>query len=314
MRPRVLQNSRIALPAIEAELFDAFDVHPLWKDADPASFLQAHGRQFTGMVTGSLKGADAGLIEALPSLQVICNYGVGYDRIDLAAAKRRGVAVSNTPDVLTDCVADLAFGLLIDVARGITAADRFVRRGGWQPGAAFPLTRKVTGKRLGILGLGRIGRAIAERSAGFAMDVRYHSRTPAQGARWAYEGSLTALAEWADFLVVACAGGPSTHHLVTADVLAALGPEGFLINISRGTVVDEAALVLALVDERLGGAALDVFEREPAVPEALLPLDRVVLAPHMASGTHETRQAMGRLMLDNLRSWYAHGKLLTPVQ
>ena len=238
----------------------------------------------------------------------------GYDKVDVAAAKRRGIAVSNTPDVLTDCVADLAFGLLIDVARGITAADRFVRRGDWQPGAAFPLTRKVSGKRVGIVGLGRIGRAIAERASGFTMDVRYHSRTPAPKVGWTYEGSLTALAEWADFLVIACAGGPSTHHLVSAEVLAALGPEGYLVNISRGTVVDEQALVAALVERRIAGAALDVFAQEPAVPAALLGMDHVVLAPHMASGTQETRLAMGRLMIDNLRSWYAQGTLLTPIQ
>jgi lactate dehydrogenase-like 2-hydroxyacid dehydrogenase len=313
MKPRILQNSRF-VPAVESELYESFDAHPLWKETDRSSFLRAHGGEFTAVVTGSLAGADEVLIGSLPSLKAICVYGVGYDRVDVDAARRRGVVVSNTPDVLTDCVADMAFGMLVDVARGIAAADRFVRRGEWRPGASFPLTRKVNKKRIGILGLGRIGRAIAERAAGFAMDVRYHSRAPAGDVHWTFEASLPALAGWADFLVVACAGGPATHHLVSADVLAALGPEGFLVNVSRGTVVDEQALVKALIERRIGGAALDVFQHEPAVPPALLSLDNVVLSPHMASGTLETRLAMGRLMLDNLRSWYAEGKLLTPVQ
>ncbi|HSH91138.1 MAG TPA: 2-hydroxyacid dehydrogenase [Ramlibacter sp.] len=312
MKPRVLQNSRM-LPAVEAELLEAFDLHPLWKETDPAGFLARHGAEFTGVVTGSMTGASGALMRALPSLQVIANYGVGYDKIDLDAARQRGVAVSNTPDVLTDCVADAAFGLVLDVARGLSAADRFVRRGDWRPGVMFPLSRRVTGKRLGIIGLGRIGQAIAERSTGFSMEVRYHSRRPVPDARWTYEKSLSSLAEWSDFLVVACAGGAATHHLVSADVLSALGLKGFLVNIARGSVVDEHALVAALVEKRIAGAGLDVFEHEPSVPKELLALDNVVLLPHMASGTHETRMAMGRLMIDNLRSWYAHGKLLTPV-
>ena len=210
-------------------------------------------------------------------------------------------------------MADFAFGLLIDVARGVAAADRFVRQGHWRPGSTFPLTTRVARKRLGVLGLGRIGQGIAQRASGFGMEVRYHSRRPLEGAAWAYEGSLVALAAWADFLVVACAGGPATHHLVSADVLAALGPKGFIVNIARGTVIDEQALVAALMDQSIAGAGLDVFENEPAVPPELLAMDNVVLAPHTASGTHETRMEMGRLMLDNLRSWYRDGKLLTPI-
>jgi lactate dehydrogenase-like 2-hydroxyacid dehydrogenase len=312
MKPRVLQLSRF-LPETEAELAQEFDIHPLWNEADPAAFLATHGAQFTAVVTGSLTGVSTAVIDALPRLQVISNYGVGYEKIDVATARRRGVAVGTTPDVLTDCVADLAFGLLIDVARKLSAADGFVRRGDWRPGSAFPLTTRVSGKRLGILGLGRIGQAIAQRSTGFAMQVRYHSRRSVPDAPWQHEASLLALAEWADFLVVACAGGAATHHLVSADVLAALGPRGFIINIARGSIIDEKALVAALSDRRIAGAGLDVFEFEPAVPAELLALPGVVLAPHVGSGTHETRLAMGSLMIDNLRHWYAQGKLLTPV-
>ncbi|HWI80281.1 MAG TPA: 2-hydroxyacid dehydrogenase [Ramlibacter sp.] len=312
MKPRVLQLSRFPLP-IEAELAQDFDVHPLWQEPDRAAFLARHGAEFTGVATGSLTGVSTAVMDALPHLQVISNYGVGYEKTDVDAARRRGVAMATTPDVLTDCVADLAFGLLIDVARNLSTADRFVRRGDWKPGSAFPLTTRVSGKRLGILGLGRIGQAIAQRSAGFEMEVRYHSRRPVPDARWKYEGSLAALAEWADFLVVACAGGEATRHLVSADVLAALGPQGFIINIARGSIIDENALVAALAQGRIAGAGLDVFEFEPAVPSELLELPNVVLAPHMGSGTQETRLAMGRLMVDNLRHWYREGKLLTPV-
>jgi lactate dehydrogenase-like 2-hydroxyacid dehydrogenase len=310
-KPRLLQHGRL-MPALETQLAAEFDVHSLWKEADPAAFLAAHGAEFAGLVTSVRAGADAALIDALPALQVIANFGVGYETVDVEAAKRRGVVVSNTPDVLNDCVADLAFGLLIDAVRGISAGDRFVRRGEW-PRNTFPLTTRVSGKRLGMLGLGRIGQAIARRSAGFDMEVRYHSRRPVAGVSWACEASAAALAEWADFLVVACAGGPATRHLVSAQVLAALGPQGFLVNISRGTVVDERALVDALANKRIAGAALDVFENEPNVPDEMLSMDNVVLLPHIASGTHETRRAMGDLVLSNLRSYFTRGRLETPV-
>jgi lactate dehydrogenase-like 2-hydroxyacid dehydrogenase len=313
MKPRVLQISRFT-PAIEGALYEEFEVHPLWKEPDAGSFLREHGAEFKAAVTGSLAGAPNSLIEWLPNLRVICNYGVGYDRIDLDTVRTRNIAVSNTPDVLTDCVADFAFALLLGVARGVSASDRFVRGGQWRAGSSFPLTTRVARKRLGVLGLGRIGQGIAARGAGFSMDIRYHSRRPVVGTSYAYEPSPVALAEWADFLVVACAGGPATHHLVSAEVLRALGPAGFIVNISRGTVVDEDALVAALLQKRIAGAGLDVFEHEPNVPAELLALENVVLAPHTASGTYETRMGMGELMLENLRSWYREGKLVTPVE
>lgn len=311
MKPRILQKGAY-MPALETALQHHFEVHQLWKETDQPAFLAAHGSAFAGLATSARWGADAALIAALPNLKVISSFGVGYDTIDLAAAARRGIPVSNTPDVLNDCVADIAFGLLIDVARGLSASDRFLRRGDWQRGA-FALQTRVSGKRLGILGLGRIGRAIAKRASGFDMEVRYHNRRRAEEVSFGYEASLIELALWADFLVVASAGGPETRHLVSKAVIAALGADGFLINIARGSVVDEAALADALINKRIAGAALDVFENEPHVPEALLALDNVVLLPHIASGTNETRQAMADLTLANLRSFFDDGRLLTPV-
>jgi lactate dehydrogenase-like 2-hydroxyacid dehydrogenase len=312
MKPRILQVNRL-LPSLEKKLNEAFDVEILSAHADPSAFLAAHGAGFDGIATSARFGADARLIESLPRLKVIGSFGVGYDTIDLDAAKRRGVAVSNTPDVLNDCVADIAFGLVIDVARGLSASDRFVRRGDWRAGA-FPLQTRVNGKRLGIVGLGRIGRVIARRASGFDMDIRYHNRRALNDVPFVYEPSLAALAQWSDFLVIASAGGAGTRHLISADIIEALGPAGFLINISRGSVIDETALVDALAAKRLAGAGLDVFEHEPNVPEALLALDNVVLLPHIASGTHETREAMGDLTFDNLRHFFASGQLLTPVR
>ena len=311
MKPPLLQLGRLN-PVLEASLAEEFDTHPLWREADPTAFLAQHGGEFVGIVTSAPVGADAAMIDALPALKVIASHGVGFDTIDLDAAKRRGVAVSITPDVLTNCVADLGFALVIDAARSLTAADRFVRRGDWKR-EKFPLATRVTGKRLGILGLGRIGRTVAKRSAGFDMEVRYHGRRAIPDVPYGFEPSLAELARWADFLVIASAGGPETRHLINAEILAALGPKGFLINIARGTVVDEAALVDALVNKRIAGAGLDVFENEPNVPEALLSLDNVVLLPHIASATHETRQAMADLVMANLRSFFSEGKLVTPI-
>jgi lactate dehydrogenase-like 2-hydroxyacid dehydrogenase len=311
MKPRILQIGRL-MPSLENALANEFDVHLLTNEAEPKPFLAKHGADFVGVATSARFGADAALIDALPNLKVIGNFGVGFDTIDLDAARRRGVAVSNTPDVLTDCVADLAIGLLIDVARGISASDRFVRRGDWLRGQ-FPLATRVSGKKLGIVGLGRIGRAIAKRATGFDMEIRYHDRAPIEGIAHGFESSLIALARWADFVVVAAAGGAQTRKLVSREVIAALGDRSFLINISRGSVIDEAALVDALTHKRIAGAALDVFEDEPNVPAALFALDNVVVLPHIASATHETRQAMADLVLENLRAFFRDGKLLTPV-
>lgn len=310
MKKPILQNGRL-LPALESRLAEEFDMHGLWNEADPQAFLQKHGERFAGLVTSAPVGAPAELIRALPKLEVISSFGVGFDKIDLDAAKRSGIRVGYTPDVLNDCVADLAFGLLIDAARGISAADRFVRKGGWLK-ERYPVTTRVSKKKLGIVGLGRIGQAIAKRASGFDMEIAYTNRTPADVPH-RFESSLTALAAWADFLVVAVSGGPSTRGLISREVLAALGPSGFLVNVSRGTVVDEQALVEALASKTIAGAGLDVFENEPHVPPALLDLDNVVLLPHVASGTAETRKAMGDLVLANLHAYFSTGELVTPL-
>ncbi|WP_354677221.1 2-hydroxyacid dehydrogenase [Cupriavidus plantarum] len=308
MKPRLLQHGRLP-EHIEARLAEHFDVHPFWAETDPAGFLAKHGADFVALTARAATGVDAATIAALPSLRVISSFGVGLDKIDLDAARARGIAVGYTPDVLNDCVADTAWALLMDAARQVSAADRYVRRGEW-PKAAYPLTTRVSGKRLGIVGLGRIGHVIARRSSGFDMEVRYFGRKAQEGVSYGFEPSIEALARWADFLVLATSGGPSTKHLVSASVLEALGPKGYLINIARGTVVDEAALIDALSNKRIAGAGLDVFENEPHVPEALYKLDNVVLLPHVASGTHETRRAMADLVFDNLQAFFETGKVL----
>lgn len=311
MTAHILQTGPLS-PKLDAELAAHFHVHPLWREADPAAFLREHGARFTGIATSAPVGASTELIAALPALKVISCRGVGLDRIDLAAAQARGIAVSGTFGVLSDCVADLAFGLVIDVARRLSAADRFVREGRWLK-EKYPMTRRVSGKRLGIVGLGQIGRAIAKRAGGFDMEVRYHNRSPVADAPYGYEASLESLARWADFLVVAVAGGAGTRHLISQPVLQALGPNGFLINVARGSVVDEDALVAALTGKTIAGAGLDVFADEPRVPEALLTLDNVVLLPHMASGTVETRTGMEDLVLANLKAFFDTGEVLTPA-
>ena len=311
MKPRVLQNARFT-PAMEDRLAEQFDVHRLWIEADVGAFLAQHGDEFVAVVTNGAVGVDAALIDALPSLRLIASRGVGFDRIDLAAARQRNVAVSNTPGVLNDCVADLAIGALLAVARNVCSADRFVRRGDWLNGR-FPMSTRVSGKRLGILGLGRIGRTVARRASGFDMAIRYHNRQPAADVVYGYEASVVELARWADFLVITAAGGPATHHLVSAEVIDALGEQGFLVNVSRGSVVDQQALVCALSNRRLGGAALDVYDDEPNVPPELLALDNVVLLPHIASSTNETFAEMENLVLANMRQFFSNGSLLTPL-
>ena len=303
-RTSVLQIGPL-MPALEAALREQHDVlsaQPVTAEAPLADMADA--ARVTAVVTSAPVGVPAAWLTQLPALKVVSSFGVGLDRLPLDAARASGLPVGYTPDVLNDCVADLAMGLLIDGARRIAAADRFVRRGDWLNGR-YPLTTRVSGKRLGIVGLGRIGQAVARRAAGFDMAIAYTNRRPAEGVAWRHEPSLTALAQWADFLVLTVAGGAGTRHLVNAEVLRALGPKGLLVNVARGSVVDEAALVVSLQSGELGGAALDVFDDEPRVPAELLAMENVVLAPHMASGTHDTRQAMADLCLANLRAGLA---------
>jgi lactate dehydrogenase-like 2-hydroxyacid dehydrogenase len=309
--PRVLQNEPL-VPWLEEELARNHEVSQIHKQGDRAAFLAEQGASFDALVTSARFGADKQLLDALPNIRVISSFGVGYDTIDLATTRERGIPVGYTPDVLNDCVADTAFGLVIDVARRFSEADRFTRRGAWLK-FAFPLATKVSGKRLGIVGLGRIGRVVARRASGFDMEVRYHNRRRVADVPYAYEPTLKGLAQWADFLVIVSAGGDATRHLVDAEILDALGPQGFLVNVSRGSVIDEQALVRALRDKRIAGAGLDVYEDEPRAPPALFDLDNVVLLPHIASATNETRRAMAERVIENLDTFFATGRVPVAV-
>jgi lactate dehydrogenase-like 2-hydroxyacid dehydrogenase len=282
-------------------------------DDSRQAFLAEHGASVTAVVTSGRTGVDAELMAELPHLGAIVHFGVGYDTTDVDEAARRGIGVSNTPDVLTDCVADTAVGLLIDTLRGFSAADRFVRAGRWPREGNVPLARKVSGSRVGIIGLGRIGAAIADRLVGFGCDIGYHNRNQVPDSPYRYATSAALLAASVDVLVVAAAGGEGTRHLVDREVLEALGRNGFLINVARGSVVDEVALVEMLTTGRLAGAGLDVFADEPLVPAELFDLDNVVLLPHVGSGTTATRAAMEALTLANLDDYLTRGTLTTPV-
>lgn len=311
-RARILQVGTLG-EETDATLQAQYDVLRLWETPAGIDGLAGRAAGITAVVTSVRHGCKADLIARLPELRAICSWGVGYETIDVAAARARGIAVSNTPEVLDDCVADLAWALLLAAARRTSVADRYVKTGQWRSIGAFPLSTRVSGKRMGILGLGRIGEAIARRGSGFGMEIGYHNRRPRAGVPYRYVDSLVELARWADFLVVACEGGPATRHLVSAEVLDALGPQGIVINIARGSVIDEAAMVRALAEGRLGGAGLDVLEHEPAVPPELLGMDQVALTPHVGSATHETRREMAQLVLDNLASFLAGRGLLTPI-
>jgi len=253
-------------------------------------------------------------MDALPNLGLIANFGVGYDAIDVAAASQRGIKVTNTPDVLNDDVADLAVGMLLAATRRIPQADAYTRAGRWAREGAYPLLRKASGKRAGIVGLGRIGRAIADRLAAFHMQISYTSRAPKDvPAGWTHYSDPAEMAAQVDYLVIALAGGPETAGLVTRQALEALGPEGMLVNISRGTTVDEEAMIELLQSGKLGFAALDVFLNEPDPDPRFLELENVLLQPHQASATVETRQAMGQLQRDNIAAFFAGQTLKTPV-
>jgi hydroxypyruvate reductase len=310
MKPDIVLTIPIYASAV-AQLDDAFTVHRLWQAKHHAAFFAEIGDRARAIVTGAYP-VTAELIDALPKTEIIATQSVGLDHIDLKAATARGIAVTNTPDVLTDDVADLGMALLLAVARRIVVGDRHVRHGLWLK-SALPLASKVGGTTLGILGLGRIGLAIARRAEAFGMTVVYHGPRPKADVPYRYDADLAAMARASDYLMVSCPGGAATRHLVTADVLAALGPAGVVINVARGSVIDEDAMVKLLVEGKLGGAGLDVFADEPRVPEALVTLDNVVLQPHVGSATHATRGAMGQLVVDNLKAHFAGRPLLTPV-
>jgi len=300
-------------PIFDAELAARYEIPRLPDGPRRAEFLAEHAADVRVVVTWGGPGVDAGTIAALPNLEAIVNNGAGVDAIDLDAAKRRGIGVSNTPDVLSDTVADTALGLILMTLRRFGAADRYVRAGLWSQDGPFPYARDVSGLQVGILGLGRIGSAIATRLLGFDCAIAYHNRRPIDGSPYRYAASPVELAETVDVLVVATTGDHETRNLVDRAVLQALGPEGYLINIARGSVVDQDALVELLVGGGLAGAGLDVFVDEPNVPAELLALDNVVLFPHIGSATTRTRRAMALLAIRNLDSYLSTGELVTPV-
>jgi lactate dehydrogenase-like 2-hydroxyacid dehydrogenase len=271
----------------------------------------ARAADIRAIVTRSNQEVAAALVERLPKLEIIATNGVGYDLIPLGLAARRGIVVTNTPDVLNAAVAELCVGALLSLMRRLPQADRHVREGRWSA-ANFPLTASLAGKRVGIAGLGRIGKDIARRLAPFGVELAYHGRSDQQLA-WRFEPDLAALARDADILILAAPGSPGTARMVDARVLDALGPQGYLVNIARGSLVDQDALLDALAQNRIAGAALDVFDNEPDIDARFFGLENVLLLPHIGSATVETRAAMAGLMLDNLRSWFEGGRVLTPV-
>jgi len=300
------------LPAEMEALERDFNVIRLSKEADPEASLQEHRNDIVGIITSPMKKANRHLIEALPNLEIISQFGVGVDNIDLQAAKERHIVVTNTPDLVTNDTADIALSLLLSCARRTVEGDAYVRVGHWVNGP-MPHGVTLTGKTVGIVGLGRIGQAVARRASGFDMNVIYYGRHEKPEFSYSYYPDLMKLAEDSDFMILTVSGGPETRHLVNADVLKALGPEGFLINVARGSVVDEEALLIALSNKEIAGAGLDVFENEPHVPEALYTMDNVVLLPHIGTLTLETRTKMGQLVLENLQAHFNGEPLKTPV-
>ena len=311
-RPTVLVPSPMSddvLQACEAR----FDVIRLWEEEDPDGVLDARGGDVLGVATRGAVRVDGAFLDRLPNLQIVANFGVGYDSVDVEAASARGVVVTNTPGVLDNEVADTAFGLLLMAVRELGRAERYLRAGRWTQEGPYPLTpTTVEGRRLGILGLGRIGEVIARRAEVFGMTVGYHNRRP-KDVPYRYYPTLLEMAHDVDTLVVVAPGGAETRHLVDADVLSALGPEGVLVNVGRGSVVDEAALIEALRDGSILAAGLDVFEDEPNVPAELVALENAVLLPHVGSASVPTRRRMGQLVVDNLIAWFDTGRALTPV-
>jgi lactate dehydrogenase-like 2-hydroxyacid dehydrogenase len=293
------------------ELDEYFTVHKLYEAQDPAAMLEALRDTCVGIAL--TKACDAAMMDALPNTRVIANCGVGYDGVDVEAATARGIRVSNTPDVLSDEVADFTLGLMLATFRRIPQGDRYVREGEWESKGPMPFAQRMWGRKVGILGMGRIGSEIARRCEGFRMDIAYHSRSE-KDVPYRYVNSLLELANEVDVLVAIVPGGAGTRRMISREVLDAIGPQGVFINVARGSVVDEQALIDALRERTLGAAGLDVFDNEPHVPQALKEMtDNVVLQPHQASATHETRLAMGRLVLENLRAGIAGKPLITPV-
>ena len=310
MKPEILIPTKI-FERTQAVLEKEFSCHRLYEATDRAAFLKPLAQRLRGIASfGSDVGA--GLMDALPKLEIISNFGVGVDSIDLEAARKRKIIVTNTPDVLNDCVADTTLALTLNVMRRFPQAEAYLRSGFWGTRGAYPLSTSLGGKTMGILGLGRIGEAIAQRAQAFGMKISYHNRNK-KDVVYAYARDPVALARDSDVLVVVTPGGAGTRHIVDARVLDALGPEGYLVNISRGSTVDEAALIRCLQEGRIAGAGLDVFDNEPKVDARFFAMDNVVVLPHVGSATVETRTAMGNLQIENLRLHFAGKPVATRV-
>lgn len=292
---------------------EVFEVHQFPQSGNPLDIPTEIREKIRAF---AFKGHDAlstDIMDAFPNLYLIANYGVGYDSIDVAYASTKGISVTNTPDVLTDDVADLAIGMLLSLTRDIVGASDWVRSGNWAKSGAYPLQRTISGTSIGIVGLGRIGRAIASRLQGFNTDIHYFARSKKEAPGWTYHESLVDMAKAVDIMMVAVSGGPETTGLVSAEVIDALGPDGVIVNSARGTTIDEEALIQSLQSNKLRGAALDVFNNEPNIDTRFLKLDNVLLQPHQSSGTVETRKNMGVLQRQNLSAFFAGEPLITPV-
>jgi lactate dehydrogenase-like 2-hydroxyacid dehydrogenase len=301
-----------SMPLIMEGIDKAFTLHKLWEQPDEAAFLKTHGPSIRAIAGGFKKRLDGKVLKQFPNLEFVSNFGVGYDGVDAAWCGKNGIIVSNTPDVLTDEVADLTIGLLLCTIRQLPQADAYLRRGDWLK-ANFPLTATLRGRKIGILALGRIGKAVAQRLEGFGVEISYHGRKKQADVPYKYHKTLVGMAKAVDVLISIAPGGADTDKLINAEVLQALGPDGILINVGRGTVVDEKALIKALKAKTILTAGLDVFADEPRVPQALIDLPHVVLFPHVGSASHHTRRLMGQLVVDNLVSWFKGKGPLTPV-
>ena len=299
-------------PFLMERLEQEYTIHDFIDPADPDALLEEVGPKIRGILAGGMKGPNANLINRLPNLEIISSFSVGFDATDVVAAQARGVIVTHTPEVLTGDVADLAMAFILMAPRRIGESERFLREGKWLQGR-MDLGTTVRGKRLGILGLGRIGKAVARRAEVFGLHIGYFDIKPMGDLAYRSYATLMDLAEASDILLVACEGGEANRSVVSSEVIEAIGPKGFLVNTARGPIVDQAALVAALEDGKLAGAALDVFDGEPQVPAKMMAMENVVLTPHIASSTHETRRAMGDLVYDNLRAHFDGKPVLTPV-
>jgi lactate dehydrogenase-like 2-hydroxyacid dehydrogenase len=311
MKPEIIITGK-GHAGTQATLQEEFTCHKLFDATDKNFFLKEHGPKVRALATFGPMPVDGKLMDALPKLEIISNFGVGVDAINLDDAKKRGIIVTNTPDVLNECVADTAIALVLCTLRKLPQSEAYLRAGGWVGNGSYPLTTSLGGKTLGILGLGRIGEAIARRAIAMGMKIRYHNRRK-KDVVYPYDPDPVALAKNSDVLMVVTPGGPETQNLVGAKVLDALGPRKYVVNIARGSVIDEPVLLRYLQENRIAGAGLDVFVDEPRVPPEFFKLDNAVLFPHVGSATVETRKAMGDLQIENLRLHFSGKAVATRV-